>query len=112
MWKYYKDEEKQQSLKEYIQSKIKNKYNYDKLSFNKNIKKVKINVEKIHEKLEKYSKKIDNKQRYKEQFKELNLKYWNKYDFDKSNKKNTKTSPSKHLNSLQEDIVNYAIKSI
>ena len=99
----YRDEEKQQSLKEYIQSKIKNKSNYDKLSFNKNIKKVKINIEKIYEKLEKYSKKIDNKQRYKEQFKELNLKYWNKYDFDKLNKKNTKTSPSKHLNSLQKE---------
>ena len=99
----YRDEEKQQSLKEYIQSKIKNKSNYEKLSFNKNIKKVKINVEKIYEKLEKYSKKIDNKQRYKEQFKELNLKYWNKYDFDKLNKKNTKTSPSKYLNSPQEE---------
>ena len=52
---FYRDEEKQQSLKEYIQSKIKNKYNYDKLIFNKNIKKVKINAEKIYEKLEKIS---------------------------------------------------------
>ena len=37
----YRDEEKQQSLKEYIQSKIKNKSNYYKLSFNKNTKKSK-----------------------------------------------------------------------
>ena len=51
----YRDEEKQQSLKEYIQSKIKNKSNYYKFSFNKNIKKVKINAEKIYEKLEKIS---------------------------------------------------------
>ncbi len=100
----FRDEEKQKSSQERIEKKIKERNNNEKLIFSKVIKTAKFNIEEIKEKLDKYNKRIDPKQRYKELFKELNLKYWNKYDFDKLNKKKMEKSKSKYLNSLLEDI--------
>ena len=100
----FRDEEKQKSSQERIEKKIKQRNNNERLIFSKEIKTAKFNIEEIKEKLDKYNKRIDPKQRYKELFKELNLKYWNKYDFDKLNKKKMEKSKSKYLNSLLEDI--------
>ena len=100
----FRDEEKQKSSQERIEKKIKQRNNNEKLCFSKEIKTAKINIEEIKGKLDKYNKRIDPKQRYKELFKELNLKYWNKYDFDKLNKKKMEKSKSKYLNSLLEEV--------
>jgi hypothetical protein len=99
----FRDEEKQKSSQEQIEKKIKQRNNNEKLIFSKGIKNAKFNIEEIKGKLDKYNKRIDPKQRYKEIFKELNLKYWNKYDFDKLNKKKMKNIKSKNLNSLLEE---------
>ena len=91
------NKENEKIMNDVIQDKIKYQKNSEKLNFYNNMKLIKNDVEGIKKKLDKYKKKIDEKERYKDLLKQISLKYWNKYDFDKLNKKSTPKTESKYL---------------
>ena len=88
---------KEKLLKNEISRKILEKKNSEKIKCYNIIKSVEKNVDKFKGKLKKYKHKVDDKERYKDILKEISLKYWNKFNFDKFNKKSTPKSESKYL---------------
>ncbi len=100
------NKENEKIMNDVIQEKIKYQKNSDKLFFYNNMKIIKNDVDGIKKKLDKYRKKVDEKERYKDILKQVSLKYWNKYNFDKLNKKSTPKTESKYLAFTKLDDIN------
>ena len=105
------NKENEKIMYDVINEKIKYQKNTEKLNFYNNMKLIKNDVEGIKKKLDKYKKKIDEKERYKDLLKQISLKYWNKYDFDKLNKKSTPKTESKYLTFKKQEDSNYFQKN-
>ena len=82
-------EEKMKLQNNLIENKIENAKNEEKILINKQMDTMKRQMEGFKERLQKYNKKIDRKERYRDLFNDVVIHYWNKYDYDKLNKKGT-----------------------
>lgn len=83
----YHDEEQQRLLHDIIKGKIKQKVASDKVDFQNKIKEMKSEVECIKDRLNKYSHRLDDRERYRDIHNDLVLHCWNKKDYDRFNKK-------------------------
>lgn len=92
----FHEEEQQRILNEIIKGKLKQKVNSDKLDFQNKIKQMKSEVEGIKDKLNKYSKRLDDRERYRDLHNDIVVHYWNKHDYDKYNKKSTMKNTKKN----------------
>ena len=83
----YHDEEQQRLLNDIIKGKLKQKVSADKIEFQNKIKEMKNEVDCIKDRLNKYSNRLDDRERYRDIHNDLVLHYWNKKDYDRFNKK-------------------------
>lgn len=83
----YHDEEQQRLLNDIIKGKLKQKVSADKVEFQSKIKEMKNEVDSIKDRLNKYSNRLDDRERYRDIHNDLVLHYWNKKDYDRFNKK-------------------------
>ena len=82
------DEEQRQKLHEnIIQNKLKNQKKEESIYINNEMNNIKEQMTGFKERLDKYQKKFKERDRYKDIFKDIVIHYWNKYDYDKLNKK-------------------------
>lgn len=100
------NEKEQQKLQDNIvQNKLKNLKNEETIFINKQINTMKNQMDDFKEKLDKYKKNINNKERYRDLLNDVILHYWNKHDFNRLNKKNTpknKYSDSSYLSNISK----------
>ena len=82
-------EEKMKLQNNLIENKIENAKNEEKILINKQMDTMKRQMEGFKNRLDKYNKKIDRRERYRDLFNDVVIHYWNKYDYDKLNKKNS-----------------------
>jgi hypothetical protein len=82
-------EEKMKLQNNLIENKIENAKNEEKILINKQMDTMKRQMEGFKSRLDKYNKKIDRRERYRDLFNDVVIHYWNKYDYDKLNKKGT-----------------------
>ena len=68
---------------------MKQNINNTKKEFQTTINNMENEINIIQEKLKKYDKKIDNKEKYREYFNEMVMHYWLKKDLERFNKKST-----------------------
>ena len=81
------ENEKQKLQNSIIQNKIKNIQNEESVYINKEINKMKKQMDGFKNRLEKYKIPIDKKDKYRDLLKDIENNYWNKYNYDKLNKK-------------------------
>ena len=72
-----------------IKDKIKHKLNNTKKDFQLKIKNIGEEMNLVKSKFEKYKKKIDTREKYRDIFNDMVLHHWNHYNFDRLNKKST-----------------------
>lgn len=80
------EDENQKLQNSIIQNKIKNIQNEESVYINKEINKMKKQMDGFKNRLEKYKIK-DKKEKYRDLLKDIENNYWNKYNYDKLNKK-------------------------
>ena len=80
-------EEKNKLFKEIIGEKIKSRKNESKIEANKKIDELKNDINGIKNCLNKYSKQVDKREKYRDRFNDVINHYWTKYNYDKLNKK-------------------------
>jgi hypothetical protein len=81
------EDENQKLQNSIIQNKIKNIQNEESVYINKEINKMKKQMDGFKNRLEKYKILIDKKDKYRDLLKDIENNYWNKYNYDKLNKK-------------------------
>jgi hypothetical protein len=81
------EDENQKLQNSIIQNKIKNIQNEESVYINKEINKMKKQMDGFKNRLEKYKIPIDKKDKYRDLLKDIENNYWNKYNYDKLNKK-------------------------
>ena len=81
------EDENQKLQNSIIQNKIKNMQNEESVYINKEINKMKKQMDGFKNRLEKYKIPIDKKDKYRDLLKDIENNYWNKYNYDKLNKK-------------------------
>ena len=82
------EDEKNKLQNNIIQNKLKNIQNEESIYIFKEINKIKKQMEGFKNRLEKYKIK-DKKEKYRDLLKDIENNYWNKYNYDKLNKKNS-----------------------
>ena len=85
----FQNEDKEKLFNDLVKKKMAHNMNTQKKEFQNNINVMGNNIGKIKEKLEKYEKKVDNKERYREHFNDMVVHYWLKRDLERFNKKST-----------------------
>ena len=84
------DEEHREKLhKNIIQNKLKNQKKEENMYINNQINNMKDQILGFKERLDKYQKKFDEKDRYKDIFNDIVKHYWNNHNYDKLNKKSS-----------------------
>ena len=86
---YFQNEDKDKLFNDLIKNKIKQQINGTKKEFQNCIHDLGKNINIINEKLEKYDKKVDDRERYRDQFNDIVTHYWRKRDYERLNKKST-----------------------
>ena len=81
------EEQRQKLHKNIIQNKLKNQKKEESIYINNEMNNIKEQMTGFKERLDKYQKKFKERDRYKDIFKDIVIHYWNKYDYDKLNKK-------------------------
>ena len=81
------EEQRQKLHKNIIQNKLKNQKKEESIYINNQINNMKDQMLGFKERLHKYQKKFEERDRYKDIFNDIVINYWNKYDYDKLNKK-------------------------
>ena len=72
---------------EIIKDKLKHKLNSTKKDFQTKIKDIGDNMDMIKLRFDKYNKRIDAREKYRDKFNDMFLHYWNHYNFERLNKK-------------------------
>jgi hypothetical protein len=85
----FQNEEKEKLFNDLVRKKLAHRMNTQKKEFQNNINILGNDIGKIKEKLEKYEKRVDNKERYREHFNDMIIHYWLKRDLERFNKKST-----------------------
>ena len=85
----FQNEDKEKLFNDLVKKKMANHMNTQKKEFQNNINIMGNDIGKIKEKLEKYEKRVDNKERYREHFNDMVVHYWLKRDLERFNKKST-----------------------
>ena len=85
----FQNEDKEKLFNDLVKKKMANHMNSEKKEFQNNINIMGNDIGKIKEKLKKYEKRIDNKERYREHFNDIVTKFWLKRDLERFNKKST-----------------------
>ena len=85
----FQNEDKEKLFNDLVRKKMANHMNNQKKEFQNNINIMGNDIGKIKEKLEKYEKRVDNKERYREHFNDMIIHYWLKRDLERFNKKST-----------------------
>ena len=83
------NQEKEKLFNDIVKNKVKQHINNTKKEFQTTINDMGNEINTIEEKLKKYDKKIDNKEKYREYFNEMVMHYWLKKDLERFNKKST-----------------------
>lgn len=85
----FSNQEKDKLFNEIVKNKAKQKINNTKKDFQNTINGLGGNMEKAKEKLKKYEKRIDEKEKYREYFNDVVIHHWLKRDLERFNKKST-----------------------
>ena len=85
----FQNEDKEKLFNDLVRKKLANHMNTQKKEFQNNINIMGNDIGKIKEKLDKYEKRVDNKERYREHFNDMIIHYWLKRDLERFNKKST-----------------------
>lgn len=85
----FQNEDKEKLFNDFVKNKVKHQLNSTKKDFQNEINNMGNNMSLIKEKLKKYERTVDNKERYRDHFNELLYHYWLKKDFERFNKKST-----------------------
>ena len=85
----FQNEEKEKLFNDLVRKKLAQNMNTQKKEFQNDINIMGKDIGKIKEKLEKYDKRVDNKERYREHFNDMIIHYWLKRDLERFNKKST-----------------------
>lgn len=97
------DGENKKVLNDFIQKKLKEKANDTKMEFKHKIEEMKYEVDGIKSYLKKYKGRIDEREKFKDIHKELVMTYWNKYDFDRFNKKKDRKTKSNDFRNSEDE---------
>ena len=85
----FQNEDKEKLFNDFVKNKVKHHLNITKKDFQNEINNMGNNMSLIKERLKKYEKTVDNRERYRDHFNELLYRYWLKKDFERFNKKST-----------------------
>jgi hypothetical protein len=85
----FSNQEKDKLFNEIVKNKAKQKINNTKKEFQNTITDLGSNMNEVKEKLKKYEKKIDEKEKYREYFNDIVIHHWLKRDLERFNKKST-----------------------
>lgn len=97
---FYQNEDKNKLFNDHVKNKIKQHINGTKREFQAEINDLGKDINKIKEKLNKYNKLIDDREKYKEYFNDVVVNHWRKRDYERLNKKST--PKSKYLNTFSD----------
>ena len=86
---YFKNEDKDKLFNDLIKNKIKQQINGTKKEFQNCIHDLGKNINIIKEKVEKYERKVDDREKYRDQFNDFVAQYWLKRNLERLNKKST-----------------------
>ncbi len=90
----FHEEEQQRIINDIIKGKIRQKVNSEKIDFQNTIKQMKNEVDGIKDKLNKYSKRLDDRERYRDLHNDLVVHHWGKHNnYERFNKKPLFKSP-------------------
>ena len=85
----FSNQEKDKLFNEIVKNKAKQRINNTKKEFQNVISGLGNNMEEAKEKLKKYEKKIDEKEKYREYFNDVVIHHWLRRDLERFNKKST-----------------------
>lgn len=85
----FQNQDKEKLFNDIVKNKAKQRINNTKKEFQIAINGLGSEINSIQEKLKKYDKKIDNKEKYREYFNEVVIHHWLKKDLERFNKKST-----------------------
>ena len=85
----FQNQDKEKLFNDIVKNKAKQRINNTKKEFQIAINDLGSDINSLHEKLKKYEKKIDNKEKYREYFNEIVIHHWLKKDLERFNKKST-----------------------
>ena len=85
----FSNQEKDKLFNEIVKNKAKQKINNTKKEFQNVITGLGSNMDEAKQKLKKYEKKIDEKEKYREYFNDIVIHHWLKRDLERFNKKST-----------------------
>ena len=88
----FQNQDKEKLFNDLVKNKAIQHINSTKKEFQSGIKYIGKDINSIQEKLKKYEKRIDNKEKYREYFNDIVLHYWLKKDLERFNKKSTPKS--------------------
>ena len=85
----FQNQDKEKLFNDIVKNKAKQRINNTKKEFQIAINDLGSDINSLQEKLKKYEKKIDNKEKYREYFNEIVIHHWLKKDLERFNKKST-----------------------
>ena len=85
----FQKDDKEKLFNDLVKKKLTHYMNNKKKEFQNNINIMGYDIDMIREKLNKYEKRVDNKERYREHFNDIIIKHWLKRDLERFNKKST-----------------------
>lgn len=85
----FQNQDKEKLFNDIVKNKAKQRINNTKKEFQTAINCLGSDINLLQEKLKKYDKKIDNKEKYREYFNEIVIHHWLKKDLERFNKKST-----------------------
>ena len=85
----FQNQEKEKLFNDIVKNKATQRINTTKKELQTGINNIGDEINSIQEKLKKYDKKVDNKEKYREHFNDMVIHYWLKRDLERFNKKST-----------------------
>ena len=85
----FSNQDKEKLFNEIVKNKATQRINTTKKELQTGINNIGDEINSIQEKLKKYDKKVDNKEKYREHFNDMVIHYWLKRDLERFNKKST-----------------------
>ncbi len=85
----FQNQDKEKLFNDIVKNKATQKINNTKKEMQIGIKNIGNEINSIQEKLKKYEKRVDNKEKYREYFNDMVIHYWLKKDYERFNKKST-----------------------
>ena len=85
----FQNQDKEKLFNDIVKNKATQRINNTKKELQIGINNIGSEINSIQEKLNKYEKRVDNKEKYREHFNDMVIHYWLKKDFERFNKKST-----------------------